>query len=167
MRLFSIIDTSFIVAHSANQGLGLGSGSFPGPAEKPLQQSQDRGVEIMTLGTAKTLSVQNFTNRSNLRHYVVIIGLVLATSFLPPRVTLATPIPIEIPIDLKSKSVILSSHTVFGSGGTQCTVSRPDYCNGFQLPKRPVYSPVHGNEVFSDRYLFENKQCSVRIEFYW
>ena len=48
------------------------------------------------------------------------------------------------------------------SGGTQYTVSRPDYCNGFQLPKWPVYSPVHGNEVFSDRCLFENKQCSVR-----
>jgi hypothetical protein len=68
---------------------------------------------LLTLGTVKTLSVQNFISRSNLRHYVVIIGLVLATSFLPPRVTLATPIPIEIPIDLKSKSTILSSHTVF------------------------------------------------------
>jgi hypothetical protein len=38
---------------------------------------------------------------------------VLATSFLPPRVTLATSIPIEIPIDLGSTGVT-SSHTVFG-----------------------------------------------------
>jgi hypothetical protein len=64
-------------------------------------------MHLLTLGTVKTLSVQNFINRSNLRHYVVIIGLVLATSFLPPRVTLATPIP--IPIDLKSDSKTLSS----------------------------------------------------------
>jgi hypothetical protein len=65
-------------------------------------------MHLLTLGTAKTLSVQNFINRSNLRHYVVMIGLVLATSFLPPRVTLATPIP----IDLGSTGVMLSSHTV-------------------------------------------------------
>jgi len=65
-------------------------------------------MHLLTLGTAKTLSVQSFINRSNLRHYVVIIGLVLATSFLPPRVTLANPIP----IDLGSTGVILSSHTV-------------------------------------------------------
>ena len=63
---------------------------------------------LLTLGTAKTLPVQNFINRSNLRHYVVIIGLVLATSFLPPRVTLATPIP----IDLGSTEVIHGMHTV-------------------------------------------------------
>ena len=65
-------------------------------------------MHLLTLGTVKTLSVQNFINRSNLRHYVVIIGLVLATSFLPPRVTLATPIP----IDLGSTGVIHGSHTV-------------------------------------------------------
>jgi hypothetical protein len=53
-------------------------------------------MHLLTLGTVKTLSVQNFINRSNLRHYVVIIGLVLATPFLPPRVTFAIPVPIDL-----------------------------------------------------------------------
>jgi hypothetical protein len=65
-------------------------------------------MHLLTLGTVKTLSVQNLINWSNLRHLVVIIGLALATFLLPTRAAFATPIP----IDLGSTGVILGSHTV-------------------------------------------------------
>jgi hypothetical protein len=53
-------------------------------------------MHLLTLGTIKTLSVQNSIGRSNLRHYGVIISVVLATTFLPPRVTFAIPVPIDL-----------------------------------------------------------------------
>jgi hypothetical protein len=65
-------------------------------------------MRLLTVGTVKTLSVQNLINLSNLRSRGVIIGLVLAASLLPVRLALATPIP----IDLGSTGVILGSHTV-------------------------------------------------------
>ena len=65
-------------------------------------------MHLLTVGTVKTLFVQNLINLSNLPSRGVIIGLVLAASLLPVRLALATPIP----IDLGSTGVILGSHTV-------------------------------------------------------
>jgi hypothetical protein len=65
-------------------------------------------MHLLTLGTIKNLSVQNSINRSNLRDYGVIISLVLATSFLPPRVTFAIPVP----IDLGPTGMVKSSRTM-------------------------------------------------------
>jgi hypothetical protein len=65
-------------------------------------------MHLLTVGTVKTLAVQNLINLSNLRSRGVIIGLVLAASLLPVRLALATPIP----IDLGSTGVIRGSDTV-------------------------------------------------------